>query len=231
MKKIFFLSTIVCCALFLNAQRVQRVTIGGNGTLLNFGLLLPQNVVIHVDQTGALGEWGVDKYADRQMNNNIQKPLEKFEGRTENYKATDDSAFQGKLKMVGSAIITYYASTDKPYLRGKVKAIGPIKFDYYSNYEDPMSQGKLKMIGSNNVTYFGNYENDAIKGKVKAIGGTNFTYFGGLEDKAFAGKIKSLGSATFTYYNSSERNYGPGNIKTGSYFQSQGGLLYFIKNY
>ena len=78
MKKIILLSTILFSAFLINAQRIQRVTIGGNGSSLNFGLVLPQNVVIHIDQNGALGEWGVDKYADRQMNNNIQKPLDKF---------------------------------------------------------------------------------------------------------------------------------------------------------
>ncbi len=231
MKKIILLFTILFSGIIIYAQRVQRVTVGGNGATLNFGLLLPQNVVFHVDQNGVMGEWGVDRYADRQMNNNIQRPLDKFEGKTDNYKETEDSAFRGKLKMIGSAIITYYASTDKPHLIGKIKSVGPIKFDYYSNYDDPMSQGKLKLIGSNTITYFGSYENAAIKGKVKSIGGTAFTYFGALEDKAYAGKIKQMGSSTFTYYDSRERTYGPGNVKSGSLFQSQGGLLYFIKNF
>jgi hypothetical protein len=231
MKKIALVFSFISCINFVFAQRVQRVTVGGNGAQLNFGLLLPQNVVVNIDQNGTLGEWGVDRYADRQMNNSTQRRLDKFEGRTDNYKPTEDSAFQGKLKMIGSALITYYASTDKPHLIGKIKSIGSVKFDYYSNYDDPMSQGRLKLIGSNNITYYGSFENNAIKGKVKSIGGTAFTYFGPLEDKAIAGKIKSMGSSNFTYYDSREKTYGPGNIKSGSYFQNLGGLLYFIKNY
>ena len=70
----------------------------------------------------------------------------------------DDETYKGKLKTVGSIIITYYGLMDDKAYRGKVKNIDRSLFTYYSSYDRPGYSGILKkgspLLYSGGIKYF-----------------------------------------------------------------------------
>jgi hypothetical protein len=229
MKKIFFSLFSLVIAFSVDAQRANKLTLANNGASITLRYLLDQNVVIDVNQDGTLGEWGVDRYANRPVEF-VQRKLDRFDGRVEYYNESENEAFRGKIKFIGRTLITYYASTDQDFQVGKIKSIGTAKFNYYTNADDAMQAGKLKIAGSLNFSYYNSYENQALRGKVKNAGNVPVNYYSSFDDNVIAGKIKSLNGGAYTYYINQEQNFAKGSLKTGRMIQVINGVTYFIKN-
>ena len=212
------------------SQRFNKVNIANNGMSTSIVFLLDQNVLLTVNQDGTIGEWGVDKYADRGASQNMYRKLDPFDGKVDYYSQTENEAFRGKIKCIGRTLITYYSNLDKEFLVGKIKSIGSVKLDYFSNYDDVMLTGKLKSAGSMNFNYFSSFENEAIKGKLKTAGTVNLTYFSSVDDKSISGKVKTLNGNVFTYATTQEPNYSKGSLKAGMMTQMVNGILYSVRN-
>ena len=120
MKKLTLILATTILSLNLFSQRLNKITISGNGSNSVYSFLLNENVILNVSQDGAIVEWGVDKYAGRPTDY-IQRKLEAYGGRVEYYNQKDDSAYRGKIKFIGSIQIKYFASYDKADLVGKIK--------------------------------------------------------------------------------------------------------------
>lgn len=227
MKKI--LLATVSFFVFVNgfSQSLSKITINGNGQIEIFAFALPENVQLYLTKDGNLHKWGFDKYIGYQENYNNE--LEPYVGRVEYYSENDDAALRGKVKYIGSTLLTYFASYENAALKGKLKAIGSINFDYYLDYDDAAYRGNLKKIGTNDINWYASYENADIKGKLKNIGPTSLTYYGSFEDKACRGKIKSIGQYSITYYSSFEQY--SGSMKTGTTVMNVAGIKYYVKNY
>ena len=223
MKQAFSLILFSIAVLFTNAQRIAKVTIAASSSIESMCIATDDAVVI-INQTGAILNYGVEYFSEKIPN---YSRIENYTGRVENYTTYDDKAYQGKLKYLGRAAVTYYASYDLASLQGKIKSIGNLVFTYYQDFEDESLKGKIKSIGSTAVNYYSSFENDAIKGKVKSIGNTSLVYFGSFEDAALRGKIKSIGQSAFTYYTSFEKQ-NAGALKTGNRMQNINGITYLM---
>lgn len=213
----------------VQAQRISRITLAGQGSQNTVTFLLNEDVVIHLTQNGAIESWGVDFYAERN-NDYIPRPLRPYNGRTENYTQYDNEAFRGKIKYIGGTLITYYASFDEKHLVGKVKSIGPIAIQYNSIYDDPSSEGKIKKVGQLAFSYYSAFDNTAFQGKLRSTGSVNITYYSSMDDKLISGKIKSLNGVPFTYYTSMDQVNLRGAMRSGNLIQNINGITYIIRN-
>ena len=223
MKQIFFSILFSLTVLFTTAQRISKVTIVAASNVESITIAL-DDAVININQTGTIINYGVEYFSEKIPN---YSRIENYAGRVENYTTYDDKAFQGKLKYLGRAGITYYASYDLAELQGKIKSIGNLTFTYYMNFEDASLKGKIKSIGSANLNYYSSFENDLVKGKLKTIGNTSLVYYGGFDDAAFKGKIKSIGQVSFSYYPSIEKQFA-GGMKTGNRVQNVNGITFLV---
>jgi hypothetical protein len=223
MKRFITSIFLLLSILFLQAQKISRVTITNASTVESMTIGLDDAVIV-INETGTITNYGVENFSEKIPNYSRIAP---YTGRTENYTTNDDKAYQGKIKYIGRTGITYYASYDLPELQGKIKSIGSLVFTYYMAFEDATLKGKIKAIGTNSLTYYASYENDVIKGKLKSIGSTTLVYYGGFDDKAIKGKIKSIGFATFTYYTSYDKQFA-GAMKTGNRMQNINGITFLV---
>jgi hypothetical protein len=223
MKRFITSIFLLLSILFVQAQKISRVTIANASTVESMTIGL-EDAVIVINETGNITNYGVENFSEKIPN---YSRIDPYTGRTENYTTNDDKAYQGKIKYIGRTGITYYASYDLPELQGKIKSIGSLVFTYYMAFEDATLKGKIKAIGTNTLTYYASYENDAIKGKLKSIGNTTLVYYSGFDDKAIKGKIKSIGFATFTYYTSYDKQFA-GAMKTGNRMQNINGITFLV---
>lgn len=223
MKHIFFSILFSIAVLCTTAQRISKVTMAAASILENMTIATDDAVII-INQNGAILNYGVEYFSEKIPN---YSRIENYAGRVENYTTNDDKAYQGKLKYLGRAAVTYYASYDVASLQGKIKSIGNLVFTYYQDFEDESLKGKIKSIGTTTFNYYSSFENDVVKGKVKSIGNTSLDYYGGFENAAFKGKIKSIGQASFTYYSSFDKQFA-GSMKTGNRVQNINGITYLV---
>jgi BspA type Leucine rich repeat region (6 copies) len=223
MKRFITSTFLLLSILFVQAQKISRVTIANASTVESLTIGLDDAVIV-INENGTITNYGVENFSDKIPN---YSRIDPYTGRTENYATTDDKAFQGKIKYIGRTGITYYASYDLPELQGKIKSIGNLVFTYYMSFEDASLKGKIKAIGASSFSYYSSYENDAIKGKLKSIGNTTLVYYGGFDDKAIKGKIKSIGFASFTYYTSFDKQFA-GSMKTGVRMQNINGITFLV---
>ena len=230
MKKILISAFLLVTVAFVSAQRINKISVSNKGSNTTVSVLLSENVMVNVNQDGNIVEWGVDKYADRGATNNVYRKLTPYEGRVEYYTDKDNEAFRGKIKSIGSTIITYFASFEEASMVGRIKSIGAQKFGYYTKYDDATSAGKLKSIGSSNFVYYSSFENDAIKGKIKNAANVVFTYFSSMDDKSIAGNFKSVNGSAFEYYTTQDPYHSKGSLKSGNQLQVIGGITYLIAN-
>ncbi len=223
MKQICLLLILCVFAFGSNAQRIAKVTLNAAGgtEMISIGL---DDAIINVSLTGNIINYGIEYFSEKISN---YSRMENYNGRLEMYTATDDKAFQGKVKYIGRTPVTYYASYDIEALQGKIKSIGNLTFNYYMPYDEESARGKIKSIGSNNVTFYTSYDNEALRGKLKSIGNTNLNYYSSFEDSAFRGKIKSIGQVSFTYYASFDRQFA-GAMKTGTQRQNVNGINFVV---
>ncbi|MFM7709685.1 MAG: hypothetical protein ACKO5C_02105, partial [Ferruginibacter sp.] len=70
----------VCAGYTVQAQRLNRIILTGQGQQAVFSYLLDESVVVNISQDGSIVDWGVDFYADRP-NDFVVRPLQKYNGR------------------------------------------------------------------------------------------------------------------------------------------------------
>ena len=212
---------------FASAQNLAQITVSNTGTDNNFYFLVDRSVFINIGKDGNIIEWGTPLQEGRL--GYYPGKLEPFIGRVDYYNRTDNEAFRGKPKYIGSAAITYYSSYENENFSGKVKSIGSVTLAYYDAYENEAYKGKLKNAGNVAITYYASYDNSAFRSKLKSVGGTTLSYYSTNDDKAFKGKLKSLGGNNYTYYSSFEQREYVGIIKMGSQKQMANGINYILK--
>ena len=208
------------------AQSLAQITIDNRGSQDIITFVLDMNVVVNITKDGKIIAWGLE-YTDPRWG--MIPQLERYMGKEEYYPATDNEAYNGKIKYIGRTLITYYTANDNEALKGKVKTIGNNVLDYYRDYDNAAFKGYIRNAGSVSFTYYSSFENESYKGKIKSIGGISLSYYGSIDDKAYRGKIKNIDRNTFTYYSSYDRvGYG-GMMKTGTQVVSSGGIKFIIK--
>lgn len=209
------------------AQQLAQVTFNGGSAFSYFSFVTNQGVLIRVSEDGKILEWGTEVLSDRGQF--YAHKLQPFLARTDYFDAGVDPSFTGKVKNIGSAMLTYYSSFEQSFKSGKLKSIGPLTFDYYSNFDDEGYRGKIKFIGSELVEYYSSFENEGIRGKIKRIGSTSISYHSFFEDKAIRGKVKSIGPVNYSWYSSFDQNLG-GVLKSGNFRQQIGSVTYILQS-
>lgn len=211
-----------------NAQKLSQVTFSGAATLSYFSFITDQDVLIRVSPDGNLMEWGTEVRSDRASNYFAPK-LQPFMGRVDYYPNDADSAFRGKVKSIGTCMITYYNSLEKDEKPGKLKSIGVVGIDYYTRFENAAYKGKIRFAGNMVIEYYAALENEAFRGKVKSIGNTAIKYHSTFDDKLLHGKIKSIGAVNYNWGTSLDRQEFRGALKSGSYRQLINGITFILR--
>lgn len=227
MKKLSLLLSLIVLGICSYAQEISQVNISGGTTLTSISLLTDREVLIRISEDGKVLEWGVEMQSVRNSNYYAPK-LQPYMGRIEYYGQEYDSLFRGKLRSVGSSLITYYGMSETELKRGKIRTIGSLLLDYYSFFDNKAIQGKLSAIGGTIIGYYTSFDDRVLIGKLKTVGATTITYYSSFDDKYIRGKIKSIGPVSYNWYTSLESQYG-GGLKSGSYRQSIGGVTYILQ--
>jgi len=210
------------------AQNVAQITIDNRGKQDIITFLVDESVVVNMTKDGKIIDWGTEYTTPTT---GVYPRMEKYMGREEYYPATDNEAYQGKIKYIGRTLITYYTSADNESLKGKVKSVGQNFLDYFTEYDDAAFKGYLRNAGQVSFTYYGSYTDEFYKGKIKSVGSTPLSYYGAIDDKAYRGKVKNIDRNVFTYYSSYDRPEFNGAMKSGTPSVSSAGVKFYIKNY
>jgi len=222
--------TSICFLLFAGcsySQQLGQVTFSGATDLSYFSFRTDQDVLIRVSVEGKILEWG---HEVKSLRGDYYAPgLQPFIGRIEYYSAESDSAFRGKVKSIGTTILTYYYSYDTDTKPGKIRSIGTLNFDYYSNFDDKSRKGKIRFAGNLILEYHSSFDEELFRGKLKSIGSTPITYYSIFDDKLIRGRIKSIGSVSYQWYTSFDRSDYRGALKTGAYRQDIGSVTYILQ--
>ena len=226
MKKYIFLTACCLFTCIAFSQTLTHVKLSAATTLSSFCFTADQQAIIKISPDGNILEWGIEmQYGQAGY---YQGRLLPFPGRVDYYGQEVDEAFRGKVKSIGSSIITYYPSSMPQAQKGKVKSIGSAQLDYYMDYDNESLKGKLKTAGNVTINYYASYDNEAFRGKLKSVGNTTLTYYSVFDDKFNQGKIKSIGTANFSWYNNFDRKELQGALKSGSTMQKINGVTYNI---
>lgn len=226
MKKNIFLVVLTLFSFSAFSQTLSHVKLSAATTLSYFCFAADQQAIIKVSPDGNILEWGVEMLQGQV--GYYQGRLLPFPGRVDYYGQEVDEAFRGKVKSIGSSIITYYPSSMPQAQKGKVKSIGSAQLDYFMDYDNESLKGKLKTAGNVTINYYASYDNEAFRGKLKSVGNTTLTYYSVFDDKFNQGKIKSIGSANFSWYNNMDRKEYQGGMKSGETIQKVNGVMYSI---
>jgi hypothetical protein len=227
MKKIIALVIILFVSNFCIAQEIAQVQLSGGATLSSFAILTDYDVLIRISEDGKVLAWGTEVQSSR--NSNYYSPqLQPYPGRIDYYGVEADSINRGKVKSIGSSVITYFNSTETDLKKGKIRSIGRLYLDYFDGYDNKAIKGKLRSIGGTNLQYYTSFDDQALVGKLKAVGNTMLVYYSSFDDKLIRGKIKAIGPISYTWYTSLETQYG-GGLKSGPFRTSIGGVVYVIQ--
>jgi hypothetical protein len=229
MRKFFFIILFLLAGLFSYSQELNQVIYTRDGSFSSFSFLTDQGVHIRISDDGKIIEWGIETQSLRY---NLYAPkLQPFMGRIDYYGAeSPDSASRGKIKSIGTCVLTYYGRYETAEKTGKIKSIGMAALDYYTNYDNTNLKGKLKFAGRIALDYYSSFENEAFRGKLKSVGNnTPITYYSSFDDKLIRGRIKSIGTIAYTWYTSLDRKEYAGGLKTGSYRQLINGVTYILQ--
>ena len=101
------------------SQQLSQVTFANGTNLTYISFLTDRNVLIRVTIEGKIIEWGTEERALRSPEFYNPK-LQPYLGRVEYYDKESDSAFRGKVKSIGTCMITYYGSLEKDDKPGKL---------------------------------------------------------------------------------------------------------------
>ena len=225
--KPFFIIALLIIFSAAQSQKLSQVTFSGASTLSHFSLRTDQDVLIRISDDGKLMEWGSEVKALRSEY--YAPKLQPFMGRVDYYGQETDSAFRGKVKGIGTTIITYYGSFEEPTRVGKIRSIGSASLDYYSHFENASVRGKLRTIGNHVFEYYSSFENEAFRGNLKSINNNRIVYFSSFDDRMLRGKIKSIGSVNYDWYSSLDRPGMGGSLKNGIYRRDIGGVTYILR--
>jgi hypothetical protein len=227
MKKFLAVCGFACLLNTLHGQELSQVSFSGGSTLVYFSLLTDREVLIRISENGQVLEWGVEIQSFRSSNY-YARQLQPYAGRVDYYGADADSVSNGKVRSIGSSVITYYSATEAAYKVGKIRTVGSLLVDYFSNFDNKLQQGMIRFIGSLALDYYTTFDNDAYSGKLRSVGSTLITYYSSFDDKLIRGKLKSIGPLSYAWYSSLETRYG-GGLKSGSFRQNVGSVVYIIQ--
>ena len=228
MKKIFSTILFLILALCSYSQYLSQVTFSGGANLSSIAFMTDQNILIRISIDGKVMEWGTEVQSDR--NNNYYAPrLQPYMGRIDYYGLEADSILRGKVKSIGTCLLTYYGQYDMEIKIGKLKSVGNLMLDYYTHYDNADFKGKLRFIGSSVLEYYSSFENEAFRGKLKTLGSSAITYYSSFDDKLIRGKIKSIGTVSYQWYTSLDKIGFGGGLKTGSFRQNISGVIYIVQ--
>jgi phage gp37-like protein len=209
------------------SQSLSHVTLSGGSSLSSFCFKTDQKIIIKISPDGKVLEWGMEMEQGRLYY--FPGKLDPYMGRVDYYNQEADSAFRGKVKSIGTCMITYFGSKENEVQVGKIKTLGNITFDYYFNFENEAFRGKLKSIGSNTVNYYSGFENEAIRGKLKNVNNTSLSYYSTFDDKLLRGKVKNIGMVNINWYTSMDRRELQGSLKNGSYTPLVNGVVFILR--
>lgn len=211
------------------SQSLYQVIFNNGESLKSFSFLTDQSIVIRVTEDGNLLEWGVEP----QLRGIYYTPgkLDPFMGRVDYYGAEGDSVSKGKVKSIGTCMISYYGAFEQADKIGKIRSLGAVQLDYYNNYDNAAFKGKLRSANNQVFTYYSNFENEMVRGKIKSINNTPIIYYSSFDDKLVRGKVKSIGSFNYTWYSSFDRREYQGNLKSGSFSQYINGVTYLLRTF
>ena len=224
MKQISVVSAFLLFSTCLFSQKLSQVSLAGGSSY--FSILIDQNVLIRITAEGNIIDWGTELLSQRS---NFYDPrLQPYLGRVEYYGKESDSAFRGRVKSIGTAVITYYGSHEADSKPGKLKSVGTLMLDYYTNFDNVALRGKLRFIGSQIIEYYASLEDEMIRGRLKVVGNTPIKYYSSFDDRDLRGKIKSIGSLVLEYYTSLDRVELRGQLKSGINRPNVGGITYIL---
>ncbi|MGZ5218842.1 MAG: hypothetical protein ACXWV6_08410 [Chitinophagaceae bacterium] len=209
------------------SQQLSQVTFSGASSLSYFTFITDQDILIRVSEDGKLMEWGTELRSERSSNYYAPK-LQPFMGRVDYYSQEADTILRGKVKSIGTCMLTYYGSYEKDSKPGKLKSIGSAGLDYYTQFENAAFKGKLRFAGPLVLEYYPSLENEAFRGKLKSVGNTKIIYHSTFDDKLVRGKIKSIGSVAYNWGTSLDPRF-KGSLKSGSYRQNINGVTYILR--
>lgn len=218
---LFFLSRLPVVV----AQELTQVQFSAGSAFSSFAFTTDQQIIIKISDDGKILEWGNALEAGRYYNS--PGKLQPYMGRVDYYGNEADSISKGKVKSVGTCVITYYPASDMPEKAGKIRTIGRITLDYYTNFENTAYRGKLKSAGYTQLAYYGSFDNEVIRGKLKSVNNTVLTWHTSFDDKVIQGKIKSIGNNPYLWYSSFDGRY-QGGLKSGALAQNINGVVYII---
>lgn len=210
----------------VSGQELTHVLFTGGNNFAGFIFSTDQQILIKLSDDGKVMEWGNQQEAGRYYS--APGKMQPYMGRVDYYGNEADSISRGKIKSIGTCLITYYGPSDMPERVGKVRSLGRISLDYYSNFENPAYKGKLRTAGYTQLSYYGSFENDVIRGKLKSINNTQLTYYNSFDDKLIQGKVKSIGGYNYSWYSSFDSRQFQGGLKSGQLAQNINGVVYVI---
>lgn len=226
--KSFVLSiSFLFLAFGMYSQELYQVTFSGGKTLSSLSYLTDQEIIIKISADGKILEWGTDPGPGRYYNDPAR--LQPYIGRVDYYGPEYDSVLRGKVKSIGTCILSYYGAYETGTKTGKLKMIGSVSLDYYDDYENEALKGKLRFAGTVLFTYYASYDNEAYRGKLKSVGNTAVSYYSTFDDKLTAGKLKSIGTFNYTWYSSYDRKEYRGAMKSGPVTQIINGVTYLLR--
>ncbi|MES1218220.1 MAG: hypothetical protein ABUT20_22130 [Bacteroidota bacterium] len=224
MRRFLLLLSVLPFVTGIYSQELKQVTFSDGANFSYFSFLIDQEVLLRVSEDGKVMEWGIEWLSDR--GNYYAPKLQPYLGRVEYYGPESDSVFRGKVRSIGTCLITYYGSYEKGTKAGKLRSIGTIILDYYSDFDIATFRGKLRYVGSLLLEHYSSTENEAFRGKLRSIGNTPITYYSSFEDKFIRGKVKSISSVVYTWYSSFDLRAG---LKSPLYRQNIGGVTYIVQ--
>jgi hypothetical protein len=228
MRKIYVFVPLLLVVVFANAQQLSQVSFSGASTLSYFTFTTDQDILIRVSEDGKLMEWGTEVRSERNMNYYAPK-LQPFMGRVDYFgPETTDSVIRGKVKSIGTCMLTYYGAYERDGKPGKIKSIGSTGLDYYTQFDNAAFKGKLRFAGTLVLEYYPSLDNEAFRGKLKSVGNTRIQYHSTFDDKMIRGKIKSIGSVSYNWGTSLDPRQ-QGVLKSGSYRQNINGVTFILR--
>jgi hypothetical protein len=208
----------------VNGQNLKFVQFSNGTDLVCISYITDQDVIIKISTDGKILEWGYEQERGRYYGRpGMLKP---YMGRVEYYSNQSDSILNGKIRSIGTTLITYYGSSEKKEYAGKVRMLGRNFFDYFAEFDNELLRGKLKSAGDKSFNFYNSFENEAYRGKLKQVGNSTITYHSTFDDKALRGKLKTIGSVTIGWYNSLDRY--PGTLKDGVMTRLIDGITFIL---
>src|SRR6266487_6917715 len=122
MKKAFFVITVSLVFVSASAQRLNKITLGNNGSSTIISYLVDEAITVNFSTDGKIIEWGLENNTGR----GYPERLYEYMGRVEYYDSNENEAYRGKVKYLGRTAFTYYTSNDNEAFKGKVKTMNTI---------------------------------------------------------------------------------------------------------